>query len=153
MSENTPKNTVLLANAGILAQAMVAAGAASIAITYRGSGDEGYIEHCDALDAGGEVVELSKETQVALLGHNGEPGSPTDLLSAAEELYYATLSEAGLDAYEDNEGGFGEWRLTAQGRIVLDHNEHVTETVFRSHEFGPDDPGTPEGETPLAAAA
>lgn len=145
---------LLLANAAILGQALTAAGIASIYIRYQGSGDEGHIEECSALDENDQGFddESADEVEVALLRPSGELDESTDVISAAEALYELTMEEAGHSAYQDADGGYGEWHIYANGRVVLDHSDYVTETVDSFHEFGPDEPSAGPTDAPAPQA-
>ena len=150
--------TIMLANAFLLAQAMTACDVASIAVAYSGAGDEGNINDTSFLDPAGEPLEATDaidECEVALLcSSTGALGDPMDLESAAEHLYEQVMSDAGVDGYHDNEGGFGCFTIKADGTFILDHNDYVVESVNSSFEYAaaPLPPGTgPHDQVTLAA--
>ena len=154
------QKTIMLANAFLLAQAMTACDVASISVTYSGAGDEGNIDQTDLLLEGEkDIVDIAhlerlNLARVTLLTDEGTPGEPLQLESAAEVLYEQVMSDAGVDGYHNNEGGFGCFTIKADGTFILDHNDYVVESVNSSFEYAaaPLPPGTgPHDQVTLAA--
>ena len=129
---------VLARNKAILFGALTAAGIAVVTITFDGYGDSGQFEAPHALTAQNieapiPVDQLSIE--IVAFGSDTATIETVKTGDLVERLAYEFL-EAKHDGWEDNDGGFGEFRFdVASGTITLDYDERYTETNNYTYEF------------------
>jgi hypothetical protein len=120
-----------------ICDALSAAGATCVVVTFDGYGDSGQIESIDAFN-GENIVEMP--TATIPCRRVGYDGSVTDLEDVAvrgaiEALAYELL-ESTHPGWENEDGAYGEFTLDVAARTIsLDHNERFTDVTSYSHEW------------------
>lgn len=107
-----------------------------VIVTYDGQGDEGQF---NGSDLPGEVAEtaLTCPQYQHQEYENGKfvtvySDEEMSLESACEELGQAVLEKKGIDWY-NNEGGFGEVEISANGDIKLKHNYRIESSEYKEY--------------------
>jgi len=124
-------------NKAVLFDALAPAGITIITVDFDGEGDSGQINGVSAF-AGDQPADLPA-TKLTLQhlrwGQTDSTPSELTLEAAIETLCYAYL-ELTHDGWENNDGGYGEFRIdVAKRRIELEFNGRFTDTWTDNHTF------------------
>ena len=129
---------VLARNKAVLFSALRAAGIAVVTITFDGYGDSGQFEAPHALTAENIEAPIPLDQlaiEVVAFGSDAPTIETVTTGELVERLAYEFL-EAKHDGWENDDGGFGEFRFdVASGTITLDYDERYTETKNYTYEF------------------
>jgi hypothetical protein len=120
-----------------LFDALAAAGATHVCVSFDGEGDSGQIDNIAAYK-GDEVLPLPERKlafQSVSYDGNPVPIAELDLTEAIERLCYGYLSEE-HGGWENNDGAFGEFTLDVASRTVeLEFNGRFSDFTTSSHSF------------------
>jgi hypothetical protein len=124
-------------NKSAVFDALAAANITSVLVEFDGEGDGGQIESVTAV-RGEEPTDISA-TNVTLQQvswGNPEPvATALSLQEAIETLCYDYLEESHA-GWENNDGGFGEFRLdVAKRTVALEFNGRFSDTYTENHTF------------------
>ena len=124
-------------NKTVLFDALSAAGITTVHAEFDGSGDSGQINDVTAR-AGDQAAEFPC---VAILLHDTQWGKQelatkkVNLREAVEDLCYGCLEQT-HPGWENNDGGYGEFRIdVAKRSIELEFNGRFTDTWTDNHTF------------------
>jgi len=123
-------------NKGMVFDALSAAGITDIRVDFDGEGDSGQINNITALK-GEDVVSLPRALIAMQTAGGGDDVVTREafLEEAIELLCYLYLEQT-HDGWENNDGGFGDFRFVVATRTIeLEFNGRITETFTATHEF------------------
>jgi len=124
-------------NKAAVFDALAAANITDVLVEFDGEGDEGQIESVTAF-RGEERIDLPATTVRVLnvaWGNAETVATVSALVDAVETLCYDYLEDT-HGGWENNDGGYGEFRLDVATRTVsLEINERYTETHTSEHTF------------------
>lgn len=124
-------------NKAAVFDALVAAGASRVVISFDGYGDSGQVESIEA-HAGDEPIEVPQGSIELSVAEWGSPTPATKLVSieeALEKLAYEFLEET-HSGWGNNDGAYGDFTFDVANRsIMLNYNERYTASEHYQHEF------------------
>jgi hypothetical protein len=124
-----------LQNKTAVFDALAAAGLATVVVSFDGYGDSGQIERLEVEGAVDVLPAATVEIATLISGELEPQRQSMSLADAIEKLIYDFLGSA-HDAWEDNDGAYGEFTFDVVDRTIrLDYNERYTASVNYSHEF------------------
>jgi len=120
-----------------ICEALSAAGATCVVVTFDGYGDSGQIKSIDAFK-GDDIAEMPTATITCRrVGYDGIVTDPeaVTVRDAIEALAYELL-ESTHPGWENEDGAYGEFSLDVAARTIkLNHNERFTDVASYSHEW------------------
>jgi hypothetical protein len=124
-------------NKAALFDALSAAGATLVVVSFDGCGDSGQIENIEVKSGDAIIAMPSGEVEIARAewGKSEPQRSTVSTTEALEQLVYDFLAQT-HSGWEDNEGAFGEFTFDIAARtITLDYNERYIESANDQHVF------------------
>lgn len=114
----------------LLIKALHGLGVASVQIEYNGYGDEGCVETITAVTADNREIDLHASK---ITPPDGD--QPVTLHDAVEEFAWTAVQYFHC-GFHNNEGGSGTVTIHVDtGKVKIEHNDNVVETVFSENEF------------------
>lgn len=125
-------------NKRVLFDALLAAGIATVTISFDGYGDEGKVGPLEAFDAqnNNATLPIASLTMIEIdFDASATRRVETTISDFLQEIAYDLLRDT-YRGWEDNEGAYGEFRFDVAGRtITLEYNERTITTHYREYQF------------------
>jgi hypothetical protein len=128
-------------NMRILGEALTQAEASSVHVEYAGSGDSGDTFDISYNWTGTDKEGIADEITYRVTSNEAQSAFRTaSFESALEDIFDQVIAESGHNGWENNEGGYGEFTVHANGSGHLDHNDYYLEVTNDYRYFGEEVP-------------